>query len=258
VKQGSAVKKHAPRYAAIADVLRNAIACGHYKVGTLLPTEHCLCQMFDASRHTVREALRTLTEEQLIVRRPRAGSKIIATQSPTTYAQSVTSMEQLLNYPETWRKTLTSRRVRADVALAALLECEPGEQWFLLSTLRHPKGSTVPMCWIDIYLQPRYAGVTRHKNHDHMLICDQIVDMYGETLDRVEMELSAGEMPSRMAKRLKVIPGSPALFVLRRYFNSAGEAFEITLSVHPWQRYRYSFEVQRSSSRARGKEPPIP
>ena len=57
--------------------------------------------MFDASRHTVREALRTLTEEQLVVRRQRVGSKVIAAHSPTTYAQSVTSMEQLLNYPET-------------------------------------------------------------------------------------------------------------------------------------------------------------
>ncbi|MPZ46590.1 MAG: GntR family transcriptional regulator, partial [Betaproteobacteria bacterium] len=114
MKQQSAAKKPAPRYQAIADVLRDAIARGRYKVGSRLPTEHWLCQMFDASRHTVREALRTLTEEQLIVRRPRAGSKIIAAHSPTIYAQSVTSMEQLLNYPETWRKTLTSRRVRAD------------------------------------------------------------------------------------------------------------------------------------------------
>ena len=84
-----------------------------------------------------------------------------------------------------------------------------------------------------------------------MLIGDQIVDMYGETLDRVQMELSAGDVPSRMAWRLKVMSGSPALFVLRRYLNPAGEVFEITLSVHPWQRYRYSFEVQRSSARAR-------
>ena len=107
------------------------------------------------------------------------------------------------------------------------------------------------MCWIDIYLAPRYAGVIRHKGHDRMLICDQIVDIYGETLDRVHMELSAGEVPSRMARRLKVPAGSPALFVLRRYLNPQGEAFEITLSVHPWQRYRYSFEVRRSAARAR-------
>jgi DNA-binding GntR family transcriptional regulator len=58
-----------------------------------------------------------------------------------------------------------------------------------------------------------------------------------------------------MVRRLKVPRGSPALFVLRRYLNPAGEAFEITLSVHPWQRYRYSFEVKRSSARTRDKRP---
>jgi DNA-binding GntR family transcriptional regulator len=175
LKQTSA-RKSAPRYQGIADVLRDAIARGRYKVGSHLPTEHRLCEVFGASRHTVREALRTLTEEQLILRRPRAGSTIIAAHSPTTYSQNVTSMEQLLNYPETWRETVTSRRVRADATLARLLKCNLRAPWFRLSTLRHPKDSTTPMCWIDIYLPPRYAEVTRHKNHEHMLICDQIGD----------------------------------------------------------------------------------
>lgn len=42
------------------------------------------------------------------------------------------------------------------------------------------------------------------------------------------MELSASAVPSRMARRLKVISGPPALFVLRRYLNPAGEAFDNT------------------------------
>lgn len=250
MKRKSTSRKRAPRYSSIADLLRAAIARGRYRVGACLPTELELCRRFDASRHTVREALRTLTAEQLIVRRPRAGSTVVAAHSPTVYAQSVSSIEQLLNYPETWRKTVASRQVRAGGALAALLECEPGERWFQLSVLRHPKGSSTPMCWIDIYLKPRYAGVVRHRNHDNLLICDQIVEMYGETLDRVQMEIEAGFVPTRMARRLKVAAGSPALFVLRRYLNAAGEAFEITLSVHPHQRYRYAFEVRRSAARS--------
>jgi GntR family transcriptional regulator len=241
-------EKRVPRYRGIADALRDAIARGDYPIGASLPPELSLCRMFDASRHTVREALRTLSEEELIVRRKRAGSKVLAAQAPTVYAQSVTSIEQLLNYPETWRKTVASRDVRADAGLAALLGCDQGSRWFLLSTLRHPKRSTTPMCWIDIYLQPRYAGVIRHPNHDHTLICDQVMEMYHETLERVQVELSAGRVPSCMAKRLKVPAGSPALFVLRRYLNPAGEAFEITLSVHPSQRYRYAFEVKRSGA----------
>jgi DNA-binding GntR family transcriptional regulator len=62
----------------------------------------------------------------------------------------------------------------------------------------------------------------------------------------VQLRIEAGVVPARMARRLKVAAGSPALYVLRRYLNPAGEAFEITLSVHPHQRYRYAFEVRRS------------
>lgn len=255
MKRKSASRKRAPRYSSIADTLRSAIARGRYKVGACLPTELELCRLFDASRHTVREALRALTAEQLIVRRQRAGSTVLAAHSPTVYAQSVTSIEQLLNYPETWREAVVQRYVRANGELAALLNCGQGERWFLLSALRHPRGSKTPMCWIDIYVPPRYAGVTRHRNHDNMLICDQIVELFGETLDRVQMEIEAGFVPSRMAKRLKVAAGSPALFVLRRYLNPAGEAFEITLSVHPYQRYRYAFEVRRSSMRSAATPP---
>lgn len=250
MKQKSTARRRAPRYSSIADTLRGAIARGRYKVGSCLPTELELCRMFDASRHTVREALRALTVEQLIVRRQRAGSTVVAAHPPTVYAQSVTSIEQLLNYPETWRETVAQRHLRATGELPALLDCREGERWFLLSVLRHPKGSQMPMCWIDIYLQPRYAGVVRHSNHDKLLVCDQIAEMYGETLDRVQMEIEAGFVPPRMAKRLKVAAGSPALFVLRRYLNPAGNAFEITLSVHPHRRYRYAFEVRRSAARA--------
>src|SRR5262245_50233505 len=143
----SASRKRAPRYSSIADTLRSAIARGRYKVGACLPTELELCRAFDASRHTVREALRTLTAEQLIVRRQRAGSTVIAAQPPTVYAQSVTSIEQLLNYPETWREAVAQRHVRANGELASLLKCERGARWFLLSVLRHPRGSKTPMCW---------------------------------------------------------------------------------------------------------------
>jgi DNA-binding GntR family transcriptional regulator len=66
--------KREPSYRGIADVLREAFARGRYPVGASLPPELSLCRMFDASRHTVREALLTLTAEELIVRRKRAGS----------------------------------------------------------------------------------------------------------------------------------------------------------------------------------------
>ena len=49
-----------PRYAQVARELRRAIATGIYPVGAHLPTEHQLCEQFQVSRVTAREAVRIL------------------------------------------------------------------------------------------------------------------------------------------------------------------------------------------------------
>lgn len=236
----------APRYRSIAEALRGEIRSGSYAVGAKLPTEARLCEMYGASRQTLREALRALTEEGLIVRRPRAGSVVVARQSPTVFAQAVASIEELLNYPtETYRRTVETKYLEAGHELASLLKCAPGTAWFLISALRFPKGSETPLCWTDIYILPKYASVVRHPKHHTILVADQITEWFGETAARTQIEVSASQVPAELAKPLGVTRGSPSLNVLRRYTGSNGEVFEATISIHPGARYTYSFELHR-------------
>lgn len=72
-----------PRYIVVADALTADIAKGRYPVGSTLPTEHELCEMFNVSRFTVREALRRLRDASLVTRKPRAGTTVIASHRPT-------------------------------------------------------------------------------------------------------------------------------------------------------------------------------
>ncbi len=60
--------------AAIAARLRRAILDGNYADGERLPAERDLAQHFDASRSTVREALRRLEELHLVTRRIGSGT----------------------------------------------------------------------------------------------------------------------------------------------------------------------------------------
>jgi DNA-binding FadR family transcriptional regulator len=62
--------------AAIAARLRQAILDGKYADGERLPAERDLAQHFDASRSTVREALRRLEESHLVTRRIGSGTFI--------------------------------------------------------------------------------------------------------------------------------------------------------------------------------------
>jgi len=56
------------------------IAGGEYPVGSLLPKEVELSRTYGASRHTMREALRRLSEAGMVLRRRRAGTEVIAAQ----------------------------------------------------------------------------------------------------------------------------------------------------------------------------------
>lgn len=242
----TASRRVAPRHRAIADSLRKNIREGRYKIGSQLPTEEQLCEMFRASRPTLREALRSLTEDGLIVRRRRSGSTVVASQSPTVLAHMVATIEGLLNYPtETFRKTIETKYVDADCELASRLKCAPGTAWFHIAALRYPKAVDVPLCWTDMYIMPRYASVVRHRAHEAVMVADQITEMFGEIASRIQIEVSSGVIPGRVARALRVKAGSPALNVVRRYTGTSGEVFETTFSIHPAERFTYQVELRR-------------
>lgn len=226
--------------------LREGILGGRFPLGFRIPTEDELCREYGASRYSVREALRVLTDEGLIARRPRIGTTVSATRPTERFVQSVSSMQKLLNYPTgTVRKSIGTGFVDANAEQSRLLKCATGQRWFRIRALRYAVGSSVPLCYTDIYIRPEYASVVNHPNHEYMLISDQIREMFGETAERTLIEISACSIKRNTAKLLSVDPGTPSLTVTRRYTNASRDDFEITVAIHPASRYTYAFEFQR-------------
>src|SRR6202048_1251580 len=93
------------RYRDIAAELQKEIRLGTHAVGKLLPTETELMARYSASRQTVREGLRILLEQGLIIRRAGLGSVVIATEPPVLFSHSVKSLGEWLRYSnETYRQ----------------------------------------------------------------------------------------------------------------------------------------------------------
>ncbi|MEI9924131.1 MAG: hypothetical protein WDN50_11940 [Bradyrhizobium sp.] len=84
-----------------------------------------------ASRQTVREALRILMDQGLIVRRVGLGSVVIAPSLPCCSPTASNRSGEWLRYSnETYRDVVRSGEIVADRDLAALLKCEPGKHCF--------------------------------------------------------------------------------------------------------------------------------
>ena len=65
-----------PLYYRIANHLRNRIMAGIYRAGEKIPTEQELCDEFNISRITVRQALKILEEQGMIQRRQGIGTLV--------------------------------------------------------------------------------------------------------------------------------------------------------------------------------------
>jgi len=59
--------------------------------------------------------------------------------------------------------------------------------------------------------------------------------------------VTATGVPARIASELKVEPGSPALKIVRRYLDRAGECFSTTISIHPEGRFKFSMTLKWSA-----------
>ncbi len=235
------------RYRDIAARLQKDIRLGRYDIGKLLPTETELMAQHSASRQTVREALRILMDQGLIVRRAGLGSVVIATEPPVLFTHSVTSLTEWLRYSnETYRDVISSRDIVADRKLAGLLKCEPGKHWFLIEAVRRSDQFAAPLGWTEIYVLRKFADVIKRADHGRTPVHEQVAKMYGQVTEHAQMEIFARGMPRELAKALQVKAGSPALTVVRRYYGAHEELFEVTVTTHPEGRYTYSMDMQRS------------
>ena len=235
-----------PRYRVIAERLLEEIASGKHAVGSLLPTEIELCARFSASRYTVREALRVITDKGLVSRRPGAGSIVVAAAQPSVFTQTLNSLGEILSYPpDTYRAGSTSASIVADRKLAALLGCAPGTRWFRISGVRRSDAVALPLAWQDIYILPRLAGVVRSPDLDREPVYAQLERMFGQTTECARLEIFPSRVPRKIAAALAVKAGTPAMTVIRRYIDKDASNFETTVTVHPEGRFTYSMEFRR-------------
>ena len=236
-----------PLYARIASDLIAAIASGRYRVGSLLPTEHELCEQYDSSRITVREALRMLSEAGMVSRRPRAGTVVISAAQREPYLQALDSIDDLLQYSSGTRLRLLDRGWAAhEPGQRDAPPIPTGEAWVFARLLRHLPGNARPVCITRVYLNPAFAALARQIAPQSAPIYRLIESRFGVRVARVEQRISACALSREDAAALLVRAGSPALRIVREYHGDDGQLLEVSDSLHPADRFGYAMTIRRA------------
>ena len=242
-----------PRYLVLAQALIDDIRSGRYPLESLLPTEIELCQQFNVSRHTVREAIRRLSELGLISRQPGVGTRVKATQVASRYTQSSDGIEDLYTFVRDVHLEVTgSGDVIAGEELAELLGCKSGQAWLHVEGLRYVAGETVPIALTDVYIARPYRGIVDDLGDLRVPIYSLIERRYGLRVVEVRQQVRAVNIGEADAARLHVAPGAAGLLVVRKYFAPNDELLEIGVSLHPGERFSY-LSTQRLAMAGGGK-----
>jgi GntR family transcriptional regulator len=232
-----------PRYLELAEEIGRRIEEGAYPVGTLLPSEAELCEHHRVSRHTVRESIRVLHELGLVARHQGLGTRIQSLKAPSRYVLAMDAIPDLWEYVKnTELKVVRRKLVKAKDALTPLPGSAPGDSWRLLEAVRFEK-SGEPIAWKQVYIDARYDSVAAEVGKRTVPIYSLIEERYGVRTHKVRQEISAMAIPAEAARTLQVKPGSSGLAILRHYLGADERVFEVTMSIYPAERFRYSVEL---------------
>ena len=245
-RAGTAARAEGPRYRAIVRSLLSDIEAGHYGIGDRLPSEAELCDRFDVSRYTVREALRRLQVQGVIARRRGAGSVVTPRPAAPRFVNSIDSIDGLMQYASATRLDVISvEKIIVEGEQAKRLRCPPNSAWIRIAALRHADDLAQPICYTELYVAPVFADVISRIGQERTAVHAMIERQYGVNVQNVLQDIEASEADLNLATRLGLKVGAPVLIVRRRYFDDLGTLIELSINAHPADRFRYEMTLQR-------------
>lgn len=234
-----------PRYRSIYQALLDQIRRGAYPVGSLLPPEVALCRQFGASRHTVREAIRILSEDGIVTRRAGVGTRVEATKSSTRYTQQISRLSDLFEYIN--HATLhvrTARMARVSARTAERLSCAPGSAWLRIIAIKSLQDESAPVAHSEVYVHPDYSAVRSDVGKVKMPLSLLIERKFSQRIHEVRQEFSATAIAGETARALKVRAGSPGFVITRKYYGAGEALMLVTITTFPYRKMKYSMSLQ--------------
>lgn len=143
------LRSHKKMAEQIRDAVTDYIREHGLKAGDRIPTEAKLCAAFGVSRPSVREALRLLEQERLVVTEHGRGRFVTAAATlniarPITVFESISRMLAALGYVPSTR-VLSAKTIPAasDPQAAAALGLQPEAEMYMLERLREAEGEAL-------------------------------------------------------------------------------------------------------------------
>ena len=241
------------RAKALAERIRGDVLAGSFASGSL-PDEQRLVNRYDASRNEVREALRLLVDEGLLVRRPGLGTRVAAQKFAHSLDRLAGLAETLLEQGEIANQVRVARWERPSPVVARRLELDPGEDVLFLERLRSLDGA--PLSLDRSYLTASIGAELLHRDLRGRDVFTLVEEIAGVPLGAAKITLQAVNAEPGIADALGVGAGD-AIFVIDRLTGLAdGTPIDLETIYLRGDRISFTSVLHRSPGPAPVDRPP--
>ncbi|MDH6696540.1 GntR family transcriptional regulator [Streptomyces sp. MAA16] len=228
-----------PLYYQLAQQLESAIEHGVLAPGNLLGNEIDLSTRLGLSRPTVRQAIQSLVDKGLLVRRRGVGTQVVHSQvkRPLELSSLYDDLEAAGQGPST--RVVRNEREAARSEVAAALGIAEGAEVVALERLRSTHGQ--PMAYLCNYLPATLLDLDTARLEATGLY--RMMRTAGITLHSARQTVGARSAAPEEAARLDERPGAALLTMERTAYDDTGRAVEFGTHVYRASRYAFDFRL---------------
>ncbi|MFI2436325.1 GntR family transcriptional regulator [Streptomyces sp. NPDC018693] len=228
-----------PLYYQLAQQLEAAIEHGALAPGNLLGNEIDLSTRLGLSRPTVRQAIQSLVDKGLLVRRRGVGTQVVHSQvkRPLELSSLYDDLEAAGQGPTT--ETTRNERVPAPADVAAALGLPEGAEVTVLERLRRTHGQPVALLWN--YLPPDLLDLDTARLESTGLY--RMMRAAGITLHSARQTIGARSATAEEAARLDEEKGAAVLTMQRTAYDDTGRPVEYGTHIYRASRYAFDFQL---------------
>ncbi|MET9908939.1 GntR family transcriptional regulator [Streptomyces sp. NPDC006476] len=228
-----------PLYYQLAQQLEAAIEHGALAPGNLLGNEIDLSTRLGLSRPTVRQAIQSLVDKGLLVRRRGVGTQVVHSQvkRPLELSSLYDDLEAAGQGPTT--RVVRNEREAACADVAAALGIAEGSEVIALERLRLTHGQ--PVALLSNYLPTALFALDTERLESTGLY--RMMRTAGITLHSARQTIGARSATAEEAGRLDEKEGAALLTMQRTAYDDTGRPVEYGTHIYRASRYAFDFQL---------------
>jgi GntR family transcriptional regulator len=237
-----------PYHYQLRELLRDEITSGHWEVGERLPSERELCDAFNLSRTTIREALDALVSEGLLRREKGRGTFVAEPKITEKWLETADSFtESMLDQGYQLETTVLSLSVeKAPSKVARELRLRSEEPVIVLTRLRSILQE--PILVVTSYIPQRICPALVEEDFSSQSLYQLLREKYGIHIAQAKRFMEAVAADEMESSLLHVRQGAPLLLIESTAYLDDGTPVEFFKARHRGDRTR--FEVGSAAHRS--------